>query len=159
MIPQLINIKIKYDNRGKFIKFWPAGNKKFFIKDIFLNVSKKGVVRGIHKQIKNYSNNKIISCLDGRSIHFLVNLDKKDINYKKIYKFHLNKKIYKSLFIPKEFGHLFQALENNTKILYLSDKKYHKKFDIGYHYKSFKFKFKIKKIILSKRDKKLPLYN
>lgn len=65
------------------------------------------------------------------------------------------------LYLPKGIAHAFQALKNNSKIIYINDNVYSKKFERGFNYNSKKFKIKwpIKVKNVSKKDRSLKDWN
>ena len=58
-----------------------------------------------------------------------INVDKKSKSYNKIFKFVLDGNKNKFLVIPNNFAHGFQALKENTTLIYLHTAKYYKKYE------------------------------
>lgn len=165
--PNLIN-----DERGYFFESW---NKKFFdqalqkkinFKQDNISFSKKGVLRGLHYQIKPFSQNKLISCSSGSIYDVAVDLRKGSDTYGKWGGVILSPKNEKSLWIPEGFAHGFLALEDNTRIQYKVTDYWRKNYersinwndkfiDIDWDFKSFG----ISSPILSKKDQDAPLFS
>ncbi len=154
IIPKKIKIKKTTDNRGSFLKIISFKQKKKIFKDQILEVNisinkKKGTIRGLHYQSR-FKEKKIVYCLKGKIIDYCINLK----NNKK-YKFFLDEKDNYFLFVPKDYAHGFQTLENNTVLIYLHSNIYSKKYEksINPLSKKINIKWPIKKHIISKKDK------
>ena len=91
------------DVRGE-LKFIPNNSN---IKQQFLSINHKNVIRGIH--CSPYG--KIITCIKGKCVDYIINLQ--DLTHKK-YILIENSKVY----VPPNFGHMFVTLEEDTQILY-----------------------------------------
>lgn len=91
------------DVRGE-LKFIPNNSN---IKQQFLSINHKNVIRGIH--CSPYG--KIITCIKGKCIDYIINLQ--DLTHKK-YILTENSKVY----VPPNFGHMFVTVEEDTQILY-----------------------------------------
>ena len=69
-------LKEIFDKRGSFLKVFEKNKfKNFNIKDVYISTSKKDVFRGMHYQTDKYAQNKIIICLKGGIIDFVVPRD------------------------------------------------------------------------------------
>ena len=82
-------------------------------KDITLkrSISNKNTFRGMHYQIEDAPQDKIIEVLDGEIVDFLIDMRKKE-NFKKIYFFKIIKG--NTVFIPSHYAHGFYCLTNVT---------------------------------------------
>ena len=104
------------DNRGKLI--FPIKNN-FHVKQCTVSCNKKNVFRGIH--INNFE--KLVTCIQGKILDIIIDFDKTSPNYliPKYYTLDPNTDNFQ-LLIPKNYGHAFLALEENSILLYhLSD--------------------------------------
>jgi dTDP-4-dehydrorhamnose 3,5-epimerase len=136
------------DERGYFMEIWNEmgySNKKLlndipslkaiqndnslfstlFVQDN-LSVSKRGVFRGLHYQVGDFSQAKLVRVLKGSVIDFIVDLREKSQTYGKFEYFELNDKNKLSLFVPPYFAHGFLSLENDTIFTYKCGNYYHK---------------------------------
>jgi dTDP-4-dehydrorhamnose 3,5-epimerase len=136
------------DERGYFMETWNEmgySNKKLlndipslkaiqndnslfstlFVQDN-LSVSKRGVFRGLHYQVGDFSQAKLVRVLKGSVIDFIVDLREKSQTYGKFEYFELNDKNKLSLFVPPYFAHGFLSLENDTIFTYKCGNYYHK---------------------------------
>ncbi len=144
----------KEDNRGYFSKLLSVKNKKLIGKNILeVNLSynkKKGTIRGLHYQIGNFKETKIIYVLNGKIFDVEVNLK----NHKVTSKI-LSHKNNNFIVIKENCAHGFQTLVDNTILLYLHSKPYDKKTEktLNVFSKEFKINWPIKKYIISNKDK------
>lgn len=144
------------DERGYFMETWNEigySNKKLlndipslkaiqndnslfstlFVQDN-LSVSKKGVFRGLHYQVGNFSQAKLVRVLKGSVIDFIVDLREQSENYGKFEYFELNDRNKYSLFIPPYFAHGFLSLEDDTILTYKCGNYYHKESEGSVNY-------------------------
>lgn len=128
----LIKEKIFEDERGKFLQIWdeltysdkktiinsPKNTDESLIKTYFvqdnISYSKKGVFRGLHYQVGDWSQAKLVRVLKGRVIDFIVDLREDSDTFGKFEYYDLNEKNGLSLFIPPYFAHGFLSLEDDT---------------------------------------------
>jgi len=163
----VIEPKIFKDRRGDFFESF---NKKELEKalNVPLNfvqdnhsVSKKGVLRGLHFQKGNNSQAKLVRVAEGEVIDVVVDLRKDSPTFLKHFKTILTAESRRMLFIPKGMAHGFLALKNDTIFLYKCDSYYDKEAESGILYSDTELKidweFPADQIILSDKDKKLPL--
>lgn len=79
----------------------------------------KGTVRGLHRQIEPYAEEKNVVCINGRSFHVIVDGRIDSERFGKKYYFVLDGTERKLLHIPALFFHGYQSLSNQTELLYL----------------------------------------
>jgi dTDP-4-dehydrorhamnose 3,5-epimerase len=157
----IITYKNNKDNRGNFIKFYASDyfSKKIIKNSIFqINLSKtkkKGTIRGLHLQVNKWAEDKIITCLKGKIFDVIVDMRKKSKNYLKWKSIILSENKTKSLFVPKGFAHGFQALKDNTEVLYFHTNNYNKKYEANLNPldKKIKITWPLKLTEISKKDK------
>lgn len=140
------------DHRGFFAKLVSdkISKKIKAIKEINISYTeKKGTIRGLHYQTAKFKETKVIFVLKGKIFDVSVNLK----NYKVKTKI-LSEKNNNFIIIPENFAHGFQALEDNTTIIYANTQIYKKNFErtINPFEKNLKIKWPIKKYIISKKD-------
>ena len=154
------------DKRGIFTKIFSQDKFKevsnFNIKQVNISSSyKKGSFRGLHYQSGRFAEKKIVFCLKGKIMDFIVNVDKKSDEYLKVLSIELSSKKKNGLLIPASFAHGFITLEQNTTIIYLHDKEYNQKKENGicYNDPSIKIKLPIKISSISEKDKNYSYIN
>ena len=122
----------------------------------YATTSKKNVLRGFHFQTK-FQQAKYVNVLKGKILDVVIDLRKKSKTFGKIYKIILSSKNATGLYIPKGFGHAYYSYEKNNIIYYKLDNFYQPKYESGiiFNDKKLKIKWPKKKMIVSKKDKKL----
>lgn len=157
--------KIK-DQRGYFMEIYNLkkitnNNSVKFVQENESLSKYKGTFRGIHFQKYPFCQDKLIRVIKGKVLDFIIDLRKNSKTYLKSEIYLLSAKNNKLLWLPKGFGHAFLTLEDNTIINYKVTKFYSKKHDSGISIFddriNKKIPFNLKKLIVSKKDKKLPL--
>ena len=145
------------DFRGSFIETYNLlfFNKKVrkikFVQDD-ISISKKNVLRGIHGDNRTW---KLVSCLLGKIYLIVVNNDKKSKDYRKWISLTLSDRNNLQVLIPPKYGNAYLALSKKVIYSYKQSTYYNRKsqFTINWKDPKFKFKWPIKKPILSFRDK------
>jgi len=158
----LIKPKIFEDERGFFLEtykkeeFVKAGINEEFIQDN-LSKSKKGVIRGIHLQRGNYSQSKIVRCIEGAIWDVSIDLRKESNNFGKYFAIELSEKNRYMIYIPRGFGHGFAALTDVVQVEYKQDNFYSPKNEIGvlWNDPSLGISWPIKNPLISEKDEKL----
>ncbi len=150
-----------YDERGVFGKlfnketFFSLGLPKLEFKETIYSISNKNVIRGMHYQLKPHGTAKVISCLKGSILDVLVGIDKE--NFGNFESFELSSDNKRTLYIPSNYAHGFKSLEEDTIVVYNCTELYYPNLDKGINFNSFGFDWDIKKPIISKKDRFLPL--
>ena len=145
------------DNRGNFKKIYSLNTTPFVnIEEVYLSNTKKGFIRGMHFQREPYQNNRIISCVRGKVFDVLLDLRLDSNTFLNIFSIELNSLFSQAIYVPSGVAHGFQSLDNNSQILYLSDKIYNSNFDSGVSPIKFGIDWPIKIKGMGKRDAALP---
>ena len=162
----IIELEQKKDERGFFArsfceKEFAAHKLSFAIRQSNISYNAKaGTLRGMHYQTLPYEEIKLVSCLRGAIYDVIIDLRKDSATYCKWFAVELNAKDYKSLYIPKGFAHGFQALCDDTLVLYQMSEFYHPDSARGLRWddKLFVINWPIKEPILSDKDRGYPDY-
>ena len=114
----------------------------------------KYTLRGFHYQSGKSEEKKIMTCIKGKGLIYIINLDKKSNHYLKPLRFILSEKNKRSLLIPKNCANAYMTLEKNTSFLYYMSNYYNKKQNNGFRYNDpfFKIKWPSKPKKISKKD-------
>ena len=162
-LPGLKSINHKYfqDDRGSFRKIFSSGNFPESglvgeIKQINCSLTKKkGTVRGMHFQRPPFSEVKLVSCIAGSVLDVAVDLREASPTFLKWHGQVLSRDNNNALLIPEGFAHGFQALEDNTELLYLHNQEYFPKYEDGVSPLDLmlNIKWPIEPCFLSDRDK------
>ena len=148
----LIKENIYEDERGKFLQIWDEisySDKKniikftqntdeslittYFVQDN-ISYSKEGVFRGLHYQVGDWSQSKLVRVLKGRVIDFVVDLREDSSTFGKFEYFDLDDLNGFSLFIPPYFAHGFLSLEDDTIFTYKCGNYYNKESEGSVNY-------------------------
>lgn len=122
--PCIFNPKIFTDSRGYFFESW---NQQLFNKIIQKNInfvqdnqsfSKKGVLRGMHYQLKPYDQGKLIRVLSGEIFDVIIDLRRDSETYSEWAGIKLSHENQKQLWIPSGFAHGFLTLLDSTIVQY-----------------------------------------
>jgi len=110
------------DHRGIFA---PLSLSTLNIKWIQSNISvnpKKSTFRGLHFQVGEYAQSKLIKVITGSIIDFIVDIRPESESYLKTFIYYLLPG--DELLVPKGFAHGFLTTEDNTVVQYLVDNDY-----------------------------------
>jgi len=147
----------KNDNRGEFTKILSLNiTPNMNIEEVFLSTTKKGFIRGMHFQNGPFQNNRIVSCLGGKVFDVLLDLRPKSKTFQNIFSVEFNWISPQAVYIPAGVAHGFQALEDNSQMIYFSDKTYNSEYDIGVTPINLGINWPIKVQGMSERDASLP---
>ncbi len=117
------------DDRGCFLEtyqyndYCEGGIDVTFVQDN-QSMSKKGVLRGLHFQIK-YPQSKLVRVIRGEVYDVAVDLRKDSPTYGKYVGVHLSAENKRQFFIPKGFAHGFVVLSDEAEFVYKVDDFYH----------------------------------
>ena len=133
--------------------------KKKFIFE-YCTTSKKGVFRGFHFQTKN-TQSKYVNVFKGKILDIVIDLRKKSKTFGKSFKIILSKSNSLGLFIPAGFAHAYLSLGQENIIYYKLDDYYNPTSESGiiYNDPNLKIKLPFKRVIISKKDKKLMTFS
>jgi dTDP-4-dehydrorhamnose 3,5-epimerase len=79
---------------------------------------RKGSLRGMHYQVSPYSEAKLVRCTAGSIYDVIIDLRASSSAFRKHFGVELSAQNRKMLYIPEEFAHGFQTLEDNTEVFY-----------------------------------------
>ena len=139
----------KQDNRGYFARFYcfEEFKKIGLLNNIAqANISenpKELTFRGMHYQVKPYQETKIVTCLKGAIIYFVIDLRKEQPTFMKSFQLELNEENQTALVIPKGFAHGYLTLKKNTRVFYLVDEPFSPKSENGLRWDDPSFDLKL----------------
>lgn len=155
---------IAHDHRGSFSRVFCRDA----LKTIFPNgvaqtnlstTSRRGSVRGMHYQAAPTTDAKIVFCLSGEVADFVVDVRSDSPTKLQWLTLNLSAGRGEGLYIPRGFAHGFQALEDDTVLLYFHDQPYAPLQQSGIHPldPALRLPWPLPVIELSDRDQRLPL--
>ncbi len=164
-IPDVILIKPKtfHDERGFFMEtykrsdFVRAGISSEFVQDNHSR-SRKGVLRGLHYQLKPMEQGKLVRCVRGRVWDVAVDIRKGSPWYGKWVAVELSEDGGSILWVPPGFAHGFVALEEGSEVFYKVTKEYSPQLERGvlWNDPAIGIEWPLDNPILSEKDANLP---
>ena len=153
-IPKIIKTKCYNDRRGYLQEIYLKKKEKKTVKFSLITSSKKDVFRGFHFQLRKQQT-KLVYIVKGKILDIVIDLRKKSKKFCKVYKFSLKEKDI--LYIPKGFAHGYLSLASENIVLYYMTNYRNAESEGGivWNDKMLKIKYPVKKIKVSKKDKKL----
>jgi dTDP-4-dehydrorhamnose 3,5-epimerase len=162
--PQIIE-----DARGHFFESF---NAKRFSDLTGLNVnfvqdnqsySSYGVIRGLHAQVDQYAQAKLVRALQGEVLDVIVDGRPKSPTYGKHFSILLSAENKLQLFIPRGFFHGFSVLSKDAVFFYKCDNYYHRSSEQGIYYAdpflSIDWQVPNSSRIITDKDLNLPLFS
>ena len=147
------------DNRGEFRELLVEKNIKIKFPFNVISKSKKNVIRGLHYQL-NKSQGKFISVIKGEILDVALDLRKNSNTFGKHYAVILSDKNCKSIYIPEGFAHGFSCLGGENIVIYSCTNYRNASEERGilWNDETLKINWKIKKPIISNKDKNNPKF-
>lgn len=135
----IIEPKIFQDSRGYFFEsynrpeFVAHGINNEFVQD---NQSKSGygVIRGLHCQLGDWSQAKLVRVIQGRVLDVAVDIRRGSSTFGKYVAVELSDENQRQLFIPRHFLHGFSVLSDTAIFAYKVDNYYNKQSEFGIRY-------------------------
>ena len=164
----ILTPRVFEDERGYFMESFnlqafenQTGIKSNFVQD---NQSKssKGVLRGLHFQVRDFAQAKLVSVIKGSVLDVAVDIRPKSNTFGKYISVVLDAVSHKQLYIPRGFAHGFLVLEDDTIFTYKCDNFYNQSLERGiiYNDESLNIDWSSNnlELILSEKDLNLPTF-
>lgn len=130
-----INNSVFEDHRGVFAPLSLSSlDKKWIQSNISIN-PKKGTFRGLHFQVGEFAQSKLIKVITGSIIDIIVDIRPDSKDYLVVQPFFVNPG--EELYVPKGFAHGFLTTEDNTVVQYLVDNIYSPENEGSIYWKEF----------------------
>lgn len=162
----ILEPKVFNDDRGYFLESY--NSKKFnellgvdikFVQDNE-SFSSKGVLRGLHYQLGQHAQAKLVRVVKGEVLDVAVDIRKKSKTFGQYISVVLSENNKKQLFVPRGFAHGFIVLSETAIFSYKCDNHYNKQSEGGIIYNDPKlnidWKLPNNEFILSDKDLLLP---
>ena len=161
----IIEPELKIDERGYFFRVFchkelAENGINFRIVQINRSLNtKKGALRGMHFQNPPKAEDKIVQCIKGAIYDVAIDLRPGSETFGQWVSEELTEENKKMFLIPKGFAHGYQALKDESEVLYFSSEFYSPEHEggVGWNDPFFNIKWPIKEVILSEKDKIWPL--
>jgi len=159
----LVKPKAFGDNRGFFLEsykksdFVQNGIDCEFVQDNH-SKSTKGVLRGLHYQVKPKAQAKLVRCVRGKIYDVAVDIRPDSKTFGKWVKVELSEENKQMFFIPAGFAHGFVVLSEEAELLYKTNNEYSLEHDRGllWNDKEINLDWGVDSPILSEKDKVQP---
>ncbi len=86
--------------------------------NVSFNVN-KGTLRGMHYQVAPAPETKLVRCTRGSIVDVIVDMRESSPTYRQHIAVELTADNHRALFVPANFAHGFQTLEDNSEVMYL----------------------------------------
>jgi dTDP-4-dehydrorhamnose 3,5-epimerase len=124
--------------------------------------SSKGVIRGLHYQLKPFAQSKLIRVVEGKIFDVALDLRKDSLTFGKWFGIDLDSESKHQVFIPAGFAHGFSVLSETAIIQYKCDNLYNPAYERGIQLSdpSLDINWKLGSItpVVSAKDAKHPLF-
>ncbi len=126
----LITLNRIGDERGWFMRtyskddFAEIGHTGDWLQMNHSFTAEKGTVRGLHFQIPPFTEIKLVRCVRGKVWDVAVDLRKSSSTYLKWFAAELSPDNNQMMYIPAGFAHGFQAMEDNSELVYMHSQVY-----------------------------------
>lgn len=157
--------KVFGDHRGYFFESFNAnhfrdqGLNPNFVQDN-RSFSKRGTLRGMHMQMGEHAQAKLVSVLRGKVFDVAIDLRPNSSTYGKWHGVELNDTEIEFFYIPRGFAHAFIVLSDEAEFFYKVDNYYNKESEAGISYNdpdlNINWQIPESELILSDKDKLLP---
>ena len=157
--------KILHDDRGYFFesynrRVWEsAGVEVEFVQDNQAR-STRGVLRGLHYQVGEMAQAKLVRVVEGAVLDVAVDLREGSATYGQWYSILLSAENKRQLFVPRGFAHGYLVLSETAEFFYKCDNFYSKAHEGGIRYDDPKvgidWQMDIKEVLVSEKDAVLP---
>jgi dTDP-4-dehydrorhamnose 3,5-epimerase len=165
----IIEPKIINDERGYFMESFNEstfqkgiGKKVHFVQDN-QSFSTKGVLRGLHYQVGEYAQAKLVRVLQGEVLDVAVDIRPESATFGQYEAVLLTGENQTQFFVPRGFAHGFLVLSETATFFYKCDNFYNKESEGGIIYNdeiiNIDWQFPIENLIISDKDKVQPTIN
>ena len=158
----ILEPKVFEDERGYFFETF---NQNIFHRKTGLMInfvqdneskSSKGVLRGLHYQLGDFAQAKLVRVTKGKVLDVAVDVRPNSASYGDYVSVVLSENNKKQLFIPRGFAHGFLTLEDDTIFNYKCDNFYNKASESGILYcdedLNIDWNFPLDELIISEKD-------
>jgi dTDP-4-dehydrorhamnose 3,5-epimerase len=158
----ILRPRVFADNRGFFLESYnkrtmtELGISSEFVQDN-RSFSKRGTLRGMHLQVGDSAQAKLVTCLSGSVLDVAVDLRPKSATFGQHFSVVLDAAEKTQFFVPRGFAHGFIVLSETAEFFYKCDNFYNPKAEIGIMYNDpemgINWRLNPSEFILSDKDK------
>lgn len=160
----LIELERNEDERGFFARNWSQrefaerGLVSNFVESNISFSNKTGTLRGMHYQATPYGQVKLVRCTMGAIFDVIIDLRPGSATFKQWTTVELTAQNHHMLYVPINFAHGFQTLEDNTEITYQVSSPYHPESSTGVRWNdpAFEITWPDAERVIIARDREYP---
>lgn len=155
------------DARGYFFesfnqKTWlEAGISRPFVQDNQAR-STRGVLRGLHYQVGDMAQAKLVRVIEGEVLDVAVDLRTDSQTYGQWFSIRLSAENKRQLYVPRGFAHGYLVLSQHAEFFYKCDNFYSKAHEGGLRFDDPKlaidWEFDLSRVLVSEKDLALPFF-
>jgi len=129
--------EVREDERGWFARtyckkeFARIGHQKEWVQLNHSSSKDKGTLRGLHYQLKPYSEVKLVRCVFGKVFDVIVDLREGSESFLQWFAAEISEENRKMMYIPEGFAHGFQCLTDNCQLIYHHSEFYNPEAEAG----------------------------
>ena len=153
------------DERGYFYesynqKIWEdAGISTVFVQDNQAR-STRGVLRGLHYQLGDMAQAKLVRVTEGEVLDVVVDLREASVTFGQWYSIRLSAENRRQLFVPRNFAHGYIVLSDQAEFAYKCDNFYSKNHEGGVRFDdpelAINWELNLEQVLVSAKDVALP---
>ena len=163
----LIDLEKREDDRGFFSRlycteeFAGKGLENRFIQANNSYSVQKGTLRGLHYQLGESAETKLVRCIKGSFYDVILDLRPDSSTFGRSFGAELSEKNRTMMYVPKGFAHGFLTLEEHSEVLYFVSQYYSKEWERGIRWDdpTFAIQWPSVPIIISERDQSHPNFD
>lgn len=136
----MVDLEPRTDHRGSFarafcLREFEAQGIRFSVAQANLaHTAHAGIVRGLHYQETPHEDQKLVRCVAGAVLDVIIDMRPQSPTYRAVHHVRLDTVQRRALFIPGGVAHGYQALEDDTEFLYMTDQFYAPGLEKGVRY-------------------------
>jgi dTDP-4-dehydrorhamnose 3,5-epimerase len=127
---RIVEIEPHGDDRGYFARAWCADEQRAqsleaSVAQVNMSLSRRrGTIRGLHRQVEPHGEAKFVRCISGRIFDVCVDLRTGSATYGAWAGVELTPQNRRAFHVPAGCAHGYQALEDDSEVLYLVSRAY-----------------------------------
>jgi dTDP-4-dehydrorhamnose 3,5-epimerase len=163
----LIDMEKREDDRGFFARLYCSEEfAKLGLEKNFVQVNNsysvhRGTLRGLHYQLGDSAETKLVRCLKGSFYDVILDLRPNSPTFGQSFGAELSERNRTMMYVPKGFAHGFLTLEDHSEVLYFVSQFYSKEMERGVRWNdpTFAIAWPTTPSIISERDQSHPNFD
>jgi dTDP-4-dehydrorhamnose 3,5-epimerase len=158
------SVKEQKDDRGSLVRIFdsikPFASFKV-LQASYIQNPLAGTLRGIHFQLKQHAETKIVQCVTGKVFDVIVDIEEESDTYGKACSIYLGpEEEFQGIFIPKKCAHGYLTISDNSNLTYFMDKKYSPENSRGIRWNdpTIGVSWPTEPKLIAKKDSELPFF-